>query len=66
MPRTPDNLIEEPILLLHMAKSIQLLSLRLHRLLMSEEQKVASEAKELARSQDRVVEKYLQAKRRLN
>lgn len=63
---TPGNLIEEPIMLLHVAKTIQLQLLRLHRFFVSEEQKVAREAKELARSQDHVVEKYLQAKRRLN
>lgn len=66
MPLMPVNLIEGPIVLQRVAQTIRQLSRRLRRLAMSKEQQKALEAMELARSQDRVVEKYLQALRRLN
>lgn len=62
----PGNLIKEAILMLHLAKPLQLLILRLRWHFMSEAQRSGHEALALARSQDRVVEKYLQAKQRLN
>ena len=66
MPLMPVNLIEGPIVLQRVAQTIRQLSRRLRRLAMSKKQQKALEAMELARSQDRVVEKYLQAQRRLN
>lgn len=66
MPLMPGNSIEAPFVLRKFANSLLLFSQRLRWLLMSEAQKEAYEAMALAHSQDRVVEKYLQAKHRLN